>query len=83
MWSVPKEAREAAERGTGRSRRCERPALADRVHAALTSAVARMPAAGAFSLTAAKRVVLPNGLTVILLEDHRLPVVVAAAEVAT
>jgi zinc protease len=37
--------------------------------------------AGTFSLTAAKRIVLPNGLTVILLEDHRLPVVVARAEV--
>ncbi|VTR96069.1 peptidase m16 : Predicted Zn-dependent peptidases OS=bacterium UASB270 GN=U27_00685 PE=3 SV=1: Peptidase_M16: Peptidase_M16_C: Peptidase_M16: Peptidase_M16_C [Gemmata massiliana] len=40
------------------------------------------PGAGAFSLTAAKRVVLPNGLTVILLEDHRLPIVVASLEVA-
>jgi len=41
------------------------------------------PAAGAsaFSLTAAKRVVLPNGLTLILLEDHRLPIVVGSAEV--
>lgn len=38
--------------------------------------------AGGFSLTAAKKVVLPNGLTVILLEDHRLPVVVASLEVA-
>ncbi len=38
--------------------------------------------AGGFTLTAAKRVVLPNGLTVILLEDHRLPVVVAAADIA-
>ena len=36
---------------------------------------------GTFSLTAAKRVVLPNGMTVILLEDHRLPVVVGTAEV--
>ncbi|MBM3983550.1 MAG: insulinase family protein [Planctomycetes bacterium] len=36
----------------------------------------------AFSLTAAKKTVLPNGLTVITLEDHRLPVVVAALDVA-
>jgi zinc protease len=38
--------------------------------------------AGGFTLTAAKRVVLPNGLTLITLEDHRLPVVVAALDVA-
>jgi zinc protease len=38
--------------------------------------------AGGFSLTAAKRVVLPNGLKLILLEDHRLLIVVARAEVA-
>lgn len=38
--------------------------------------------AGGFSLTAARRVVLPNGLKVILLEDHRLPIVVASLEVA-
>src|SRR5262249_16906703 len=31
---------------------------------------------GGFTLGAAKKVVLPNGLTVILLEDHRLPIVV-------
>src|SRR5262249_49894667 len=37
---------------------------------------------GGFTLTAAKRVVLPNGLVVILLEDHRLPIVVAAVDVA-
>ena len=37
--------------------------------------------AKAFSLTSAKRVVLPNGLTVIMLEDHRLPVVVASLAV--
>src|SRR5205823_5572042 len=40
------------------------------------------PGGGGFTLTAAKRVVLPNGLTVILLEDHRLPIVVASLEVS-
>lgn len=35
-----------------------------------------------FSLAAAKRVVLPNGLTVILLEDHRMPIVVGSLEIA-
>src|SRR6185312_278509 len=34
-----------------------------------------------FSLSAAQRVVLPNGLTVVMLEDHRLPVVVARLDV--
>ena len=45
----------------------------------------RAPAAGGagtFSLKDAKRVVLPNGLVLILLEDHRLPVVVGRASVA-
>jgi zinc protease len=37
--------------------------------------------AGGFSLTAAKKTVLPNGLTLITLEDHRLPMVVATAAV--
>ncbi|HEX4609949.1 MAG TPA: insulinase family protein, partial [Urbifossiella sp.] len=37
--------------------------------------------AGGFSLTAAKKTVLPTGLTLILYEDHRLPVVVATAAV--
>jgi zinc protease len=35
-----------------------------------------------FKLTDAKRVVLPNGLTLVMLENHRLPIVVAAAQVA-
>ena len=38
--------------------------------------------AGAFTLKDAKRVVLPNGLTLVMLENHRLPIVVAAAVVA-
>jgi zinc protease len=39
-------------------------------------------AGGGFTLAAAKKTVLPNGLTLITLEDHRLPVVVASVEVA-
>ncbi len=38
--------------------------------------------AAAFDLAHAKRHVLPNGLTLILLENHRLPIFLAAAEVA-
>lgn len=43
----------------------------------------QQPVAGGqtFSLKDAKRVVLPNGLTLIMLEDHRLPIVVARAAV--
>jgi zinc protease len=42
----------------------------------------RAEGGNAFSLTAAKKTVLANGLTVITLEDRRLPVVVAALDVA-
>ncbi len=38
--------------------------------------------AGGFSLKNAKRVVLPNGLRLVLLENHRLPIVVAEAFIA-
>jgi zinc protease len=43
---------------------------------------ARRPDAGqSFSLKNARRVVLPNGLTLLLYENHRLPIVVARAAV--
>lgn len=35
----------------------------------------------AYDLRSARRVVLPNGLTLLLLENHRLPIVVASAHV--
>jgi zinc protease len=38
-------------------------------------------AGGAFRIESTKRLVLPNGLTLLLLEDHRLPIVVADAYV--
>lgn len=38
-------------------------------------------APAAFSLKGTRRVVLPNGLTVLLFEDHRLPIVIAHAHV--
>ena len=38
-------------------------------------------AAGSFNLTNTKRIVLPNGLTLLLFEDHRLPIVAAHAYV--
>ena len=69
VWSVPGE----AEKGGGgdpppdgkRRARDDRPAAAGEL----------------ISLEAAKRVVLPNGLTLLLLENHRLPIVVAEASV--
>jgi zinc protease len=36
---------------------------------------------GGFSLKNVQRIELPNGMTLLLLEDHRLPIVVAAASV--
>jgi zinc protease len=50
--------------------------------AARQNRAADVAGAGTFSLKDAKRVVLPNGLVLILLEDHRLPVVVGTASVA-
>ncbi|CAN5599066.1 pitrilysin family protein [soil metagenome] len=38
--------------------------------------------AGGFKLTDAKKVVLPNGIKLIMLENHRLPIIVATASVA-
>jgi zinc protease len=63
VWSVP------ADRGP-------RPAGRD----AKQPQRSRAPAAAtAYRLTDAKRRVLPNGLTLLLLENHRLPIVVAEA----
>jgi zinc protease len=75
VWSVPKEGKG----GTEGERKALPPGSPLRKEGAFARAEG---GAGGFSLTAAKRVVLPNGLTVILLEDHRLPVVVASVEVA-
>lgn len=75
VWSVPKKAEGAgAAPGDGKARRL----------APWRSARHRDEAAagaGAFSLKAARRVVLPNGLTVLVMENHRLPIVTAAAAI--
>jgi zinc protease len=67
VWSVPNDEKKTG--SNSRSRLRDAAARAD-----------REPASGGatFSLAAAKRTVLPNGLVVITLEDHRLPVVVAS-----
>jgi len=80
VWSVPPEDKKGGEGGNppappSRKATKRKPGLpgAFRADGAGT---------GGFSLTTAKKVVLPNGLTLILLEDHRLPIVVAAVEVS-
>ncbi|MBX9585505.1 MAG: insulinase family protein [Gemmataceae bacterium] len=75
VWSVPKEEGKGGAGRTGAG-------LLERGPPARTRSgpPARAPGAG-FSLTAAKRTVLPNGLVLITLEDHRVPIVVAGVEV--
>jgi zinc protease len=72
VWSVPKKAEGAgAAPGDGKAKRLS----------ARHRDEAAAGGAGAFSLKAARRVVLPNGLTVLVMENHRLPIVTAAAAV--
>jgi zinc protease len=63
VWSVPKEGGGGGEAKPAKGR--------NRADAAT--------GAGVFSLKGTKRVVLPNGLTLLMFEDHRLPIVVAEA----
>jgi zinc protease len=79
VWSVPKAGNEEA---SGRSLDCQPTGVASlSAHPNRMSRMeARAPGKG-FSLQEAKRVVLPNGLVLLLLEDHRLPIVVAEASV--
>jgi zinc protease len=74
VWSVPKDeksGKQHSERGIGRGPRSAFRAPRSTIEGGASS----------FSLSDAKRVVLPNGLTVVMLEDHRLPVVVARLDV--
>jgi zinc protease len=85
VWSVPKEDEKEPEKKGGGGAPARGTGIPAGVAAPARMPVPQKPAdAGAqgFSLTAAKRTVLPNGLTLITLEDHRLPVVVAAVDVA-
>ena len=82
VWSVPpaqKDAGKEKEKGGARLATRQREGSLFRQPA---SDQKRAQAGGGFTLTAAKRVVLPNGLVVVLLEDHRLPIVVASVDVA-
>jgi len=70
VWSVPLTEKKGAGRGGARTPRAAR-------------ALAKPAAAGQqpFSLKNTQRVVLPNGLTLLLLENRRLPIFVAQAYV--
>ncbi|MCS6866709.1 MAG: pitrilysin family protein [Gemmataceae bacterium] len=87
VWSVPKDEKKQGRQAPARPEPA-RPALLARPSGKWPLAARHHEraegggGAGSFSLAAAQRVVLPNGLTVILLEDHRLPIVVASLEVA-
>jgi zinc protease len=76
VWSVPKPPKpEKGDKGAAPEKGAPRqPAR---------SAAARKdtPAAGGFPLKDRKRIELPNGLVLLLYEDHRLPIVAAAASV--
>ena len=77
VWSVPKEENEkssAAGLGGGKGLNAHGTAAFRSFPRDSTSAGG---GAGEFSLKDAKRFVLPNGLTLLLWENHRLPIVVA------
>lgn len=74
VWSVPTEPQgmRAAPEGSGPSLALGQSSLLPR--ASFRRPPARANGARGFSLNRAKRVVLPNGLTLLLFEDHRLPI---------
>ncbi|HEY3788289.1 MAG TPA: pitrilysin family protein, partial [Urbifossiella sp.] len=74
VWSLPKEDEKKGMANPGEPNRVSGRVRTQRVG----GRVAADAGSGAFSLSAAKRVVLPNGLVIVMLEDHRLPVVVAS-----
>lgn len=89
VWSVPKSAAKNEEARTEQDRTGSRLRANSQGFAAVlsppSSMRARAPAKGVaagsgnFSLQEAHRVTLPNGLTLLLFENHRLPIVVADA----
>lgn len=82
VWSVPPEAKKDGKGGGGAGASKNLTPPSPKGRGSKTDSRADAPGAGGFSLAAAKKTVLSNGLTVITLEDHRLPVVVASLEVA-
>ncbi len=86
VWSVPKPQKEdvpAAGGGKGDGAKpgeAKGPTPKQR-HADSAPGAAGTPSGVDFSLKPARRVVLPNGLVLLLWENHRLPIVVAEADV--
>lgn len=74
VWSLPAEANGSGIPPT-------RPRTATRVPSARSAFREGTSGASSFSLKDARRVVLPNGLTLVMLENHRLPIVVAEAHI--
>lgn len=75
VWSIP-EGDEPKPKGDGKDQPGAKPGKRSR------NADKPTGAAGGFSLKDAKRVVLPNGLTLVMLENHRLPIVVAESYIS-
>ncbi len=75
LWSVPKDGRDGA-RGDGR----REPADYEAYQPAHAGRSPRSAAVGDFPLQDMKRVELPNGLTLLLYEDHRLPIFTAEVQ---
>ncbi|HMC53476.1 MAG TPA: pitrilysin family protein, partial [Acidimicrobiales bacterium] len=87
VWSVPKEAAGAGEpqaqaRGFLKSHPVAKANPVARATGSPGTARQAGGPASDFSLKDARRVVLPNGLVLIMLEDHRVPIVVGRASVA-
>jgi zinc protease len=78
VWSIPKDEAKPAEKPAEIKKPGQTPAF--RTSPGKGGALAPAAGAGGFSLAATRREVLPNGLTVLMLEDHRLPIVVADVE---
>ncbi len=81
VWSVPPEPKEEKkeEKKGGVSRDPKGSALS---FGSRLNAPDQAAGTGGFTLTDARRTVLPNGLTLITLENHRMPIVVASVDVA-
>ena len=79
IWSVPKEGKAEGGPGEPPAKKPNRAPLF-RSNTQGSDRAAQGAGIGGFTLTAAKRMVLPNGMTVLLLEDHRLPIVVSHVE---
>jgi zinc protease len=78
VWSVPKkEEKLEQESGTGTDSSASRARAPARARARFEQATPGKPRD--FSLKAAQRVELPNGLVLLLLENHQLPIVAARA----